>query len=211
MDGPGFELPDNTDPIGDGKFVESDDYVVQEIEGVRKVEKVRVNHANVAKRVDVKRLKKELWAEVESKTASDIHAQVSLSEEQPITDPDNKDSFDIEGLNSKCEQIEDEELDDGKLSFKETVFKMEATEAQEDVSLAFYFICMLHLANEKGLKLENGEHGLNDFVISKDDTIEGPKTVESSRSLRPNLGSSKILSSSPARSDVESDDESDFE
>ena len=54
------------------------------------------------------------------------------------------------------------------VSFKDTIHKLGATEAQEDVSLAFYFICVLHLANEKGLKLENGEHGLNDFVISRD-------------------------------------------
>ena len=210
MDGPGFELPDSADPIDDGNFVESDDYVVQDIEGVRKVEKVRVNHANVAKKVDVKRLKKELWIEVESKTDIESREKAPSSEKNTITDTNTEESLDDEKPDSTCELIENGKMEDGKLSFKETVFKMEATEAQEDVSLAFYFICMLHLANEKGLKLENGEHGLNDFIISKDNS-EGPKEAESSRSLRPKKGSSKRLSHSLVKSNVESDNESDFE
>jgi len=55
-----------------------------------------------------------------------------------------------------------------EISFKNVVDDLGANETQNDVSLAFYFICILHLANEKCLKLENGENGLNDFVISRE-------------------------------------------
>jgi condensin complex subunit 2 len=40
---------------------------------------------------------------------------------------------------------------------------MQSTQTQTDVTLPFYFICVLHLANEKGLALES--MGLEDFVI----------------------------------------------
>ena len=41
---------------------------------------------------------------------------------------------------------------------------MEANQPQGDVTLPFYFICLLHLANEKGLRLESTS--LDDFVIT---------------------------------------------
>ena len=44
---------------------------------------------------------------------------------------------------------------------------MEMAQSQTDVTVSFYFICCLHLANEKGLKLDST--GLEDFMISLDD------------------------------------------
>ena len=149
-DGPGFELNDNDG----GNFVEMDDYVVKDLEDVRKVEKVQVKHATVAKKVDVKRLKKDLWSEVEARTAAP--QLINDSEEAEQTQNDSEMS--MEKNSENCET-----------SFKNVVDDLGANQAQEDVSLAFYFICVLHLANEKCLKLENGEHGLNDFVITRDE------------------------------------------
>lgn len=153
-DSPGFELANNED---DGNFAEKDDFVVQDLEDVRKVDKVRVKHATVAKKVDVKRLKKELWTELETKTA--VTKRIDDSAPESI----NIDSKGSENDSSTSNMIECTET-----SFKSVVDDLKVKESQEDVSLAFYFICVLHLANEKCLKLENGEHGLNDFIISRD-------------------------------------------
>lgn len=38
--------------------------------------------------------------------------------------------------------------------------------------MPFYFICVLHLANEKGLKLE-GRDDLLDFIVASDPVEEG--------------------------------------
>ncbi len=148
-DGPGFELAGNDD----GNFVEMDDYVVKDLEDVRKVDKVRVKHATVAKKVDVKRLKKDLWSEVEVRTRPQLITDVE--EEQ------NGNDSEMSSIKGNSESPE--------ISFKNVVEDLGANETQEDVSLAFYFICVLHLANEKCLKLENGEYGLNDFVITRDE------------------------------------------
>ncbi len=155
VDGFGFDIADH----GGDDDNHTDDYAIQELEGIRKVEKVRVSHATVAKKVDVKRLKKDLWVELEKETTATGTTCDEQGGEMIDDTPNEKvqrESF------SSCEKT---------VSFKETVKKLGATEAQEDVSLPFYFICVLHLANEKGLKLENGEHGLKDFVISKDSSV----------------------------------------
>jgi condensin complex subunit 2 len=45
--------------------------------------------------------------------------------------------------------------------------KCAAGQNQSGVTLPFYFICVLHLANEHGLKLE-GNDELTDFTIAMD-------------------------------------------
>ena len=52
------------------------------------------------------------------------------------------------------------------ISFQDAVREMEEQKTQADVTLPFYFICMLHLANEHGLRLES--QGLEDFTVGKD-------------------------------------------
>ena len=44
--------------------------------------------------------------------------------------------------------------------------------ALADISTSFCFICLLHLANEKGLKIE-GNSTLDELSIIRDVTVEG--------------------------------------
>ena len=181
-DGPGFELNEDD---GDNDFGQDNDFQIKELEGIRKVEKVRVSHATIAKKVDVKRLKNDLWTELEMSTskgpdplvpedvetngAQDCCDEIDVETEAETsmgTCMESRES-DVTNLSHNDEQI---------VSFKDTIEKLGATEAQEDVSLAFYFICVLHLANEKGLKLENGEFGLTDFTISRDGDVAPPSS-----------------------------------
>ena len=130
-DGPGFAFNDD----------DGDDFVVAKLLDIRKIDKIHVGYATVAKKVDVKRLKNDLWTELESK----------IGEKKLGVDatPDGQ----------------DESSPPEKLSFRETVQEMENQgQTQTDVTLPFYFICLLHLANEKGLELES--QGLHDFIIS---------------------------------------------
>lgn len=180
-DGPGFELHANDNNTTNN----NDDYIIKELEGVRKVEKVRVSHATVAKKVDVKRLKKDLWNELEVSTAAKASSagtamaaaadplSIDYEKDNTCLNDEDKNLCSVPATeDSRAIQTCNSDDDNTQLvSFKDTIHKLGATEAQEDVSLAFYFICVLHLANEKGLKLENGEHGLNDFVISRDGEV----------------------------------------
>jgi condensin complex subunit 2 len=140
-DGPGFEFADNGD----------EDFVINELEGVRKVDKIQVGYATVAKTVDVKRLKKDLWSELETNFVT--------------ADKENEPDEDMEEDEESKAPITDVERPKF-LSFRKTVQDMEVGQAQGDVTLPFYFICLLHLANEKGLRLES--NGLEDFLIAQD-------------------------------------------
>ena len=166
-DGPGFQLADDDD----GR----DDFVIEELEGVRKVEKVKIGYATVAKKVDVKRLKKDLWNNLESKTATN-------SDRKDEDDESSPDTTDIEGgsgaktadedmekeINGE-EEGEEQQHQDGLVSFQDTLKELSISQSQNEITLPFYFICILHLANEKGLYLDPSGNGLNDFIISRDD------------------------------------------
>eukprot|EP00986_Skeletonema_menzelii_P009737 scaffold4513_cov133-Skeletonema_menzelii.AAC.2 len=134
------------------------DYNTDNFDEVRKVEKIDINYAQVAKKVDVRRLKKDLWTELEEKTAW------IKPEESPETTIEEKEEEDDD-------MYEDPRPKNGEpqyVSFKETCEKLDNTQGQHGVTVSFYFICCLHLANEKGLKFDsNGS--LEDFMISLDD------------------------------------------
>lgn len=133
---------DDGDDDGGGVFDGGDDDQIYEMDDVRKVERTRVQYAMVAKKVDVKRLKKDLWQNLDENLHHD--AKEDEGEEE--------------------EEAEEPAAPAEPLSFQATVAEMEQSQGQPDVTLPFYFICVLHLANEKGLALES--RGLEDFVIS---------------------------------------------
>jgi condensin complex subunit 2 len=135
------------------------DYNTDNFDEVRKVEKIDINYAQVAKKVDVRRLKKDLWTELEEKTAW------IKPEEFPDKADEEKEEEDDED-----DMYEDPRPKKGEpqyVSFKETCEKLDNTQGQHGVTVSFYFICCLHLANEKGLKFDS--NGLDDFMISLDD------------------------------------------
>jgi condensin complex subunit 2 len=143
-DGPGFQLAN--DEYDDSHLVMTEPW-----EDIRKVPKVHIDFATVAKKVDVKRLKKDLWTELQEKLQ--LQDENNGADTEEGSKEEEKTDADIVGHSPFSE----------RLSFQEVVKEMEAEKAQADVTLPFYFICILHLANEKGLRLES--KGLEDFVI----------------------------------------------
>ncbi|KAL3790838.1 hypothetical protein ACHAWO_007935 [Cyclotella atomus] len=141
----GFEIAYGDD---DGDVDNDMDYRTDHFDEVRKVQKIDINYATVAKKVDVRRLKRDLWAELEEKTA--IVPPEDFSDEAKYQD-----------------DIYENPPATRAVSFKETVETMDQAQSQHDVTVSFYFICCLHLANEKGLKLDST--GLEDFMISMND------------------------------------------
>lgn len=117
----------------------------------RRVEKPDINYAKAAKRVDVRKLKKELWHRVEGQVAPDADAEQdenAAGESERAADGAGKEK-------------------DGGVSFQDLVGELSENQQQEGVTLPFYFICLLHLANEKGLELKGGDaNDLSDFVIN---------------------------------------------
>jgi condensin complex subunit 2 len=63
---------------------------------------------------------------------------------------------------------------DGTLTFTDVVNNLQAVypkQAMDDISTSYCFICLLHLANEKGLVIDNQENFEN-LTIRKDFTAD---------------------------------------
>ncbi|KAF4974962.1 hypothetical protein FZEAL_8194 [Fusarium zealandicum] len=115
----------------------------------RRVRPEYVQYARVAKKVDVRRLKEELWNGMDK----DIL-------EKPADAPAPLDAADAK--------------QDEPLKFTSVMNNLQAVYPKpimDDISTSFCFICLLHLANEKGLVIENTP-GLEELEIRKDWTAE---------------------------------------
>ncbi|KAL9042747.1 MAG: hypothetical protein Q9180_000364 [Flavoplaca navasiana] len=107
-----------------------------------------VQYARVAKKVDVRRLKEEMWRGIGFD--KDLTGQTTPSSEKPAT--------------AECPT----------LKFTSVVNDLQQVypkQAMADISTSYCFICLLHLANEKGLTLGN-EPGLAELSIQRDITAE---------------------------------------
>ena len=155
------KLPKDTNVIGvEGGLEIRVDGMLQ---AARKVEKINIGYSTISKRVNVKNLKTEIWNWVDSecpeKTCNGKNGNENMK-------PNNKSSTIPEGP-TKRKSLEEK---DSSASFQDmisNIAKNNQREAGQEVSVSYYFICLLHLANEKGLKIED-QNNFSDLQISKD-------------------------------------------
>lgn len=107
---------------------------------IRRVRPEFVNYAKKVKRVDVRKLKENIWKglDIVLPKTEEEDDEVELSPSKKPTDPNEAKSFTsvISGLR-----------------------KTYPKEKMEEISTSFCFICLLHLANERGLKIEGEDDG----------------------------------------------------
>jgi len=116
----------------------------------RLVEKIDIGFATTAKRVNVKKLKTDIWSHID---------------ELPVASTTEDGENQSPNAGTEAEAAGGKATD--KLSFQDLVREIATEQKQKDVTLPFYFICLLHLANEKTLKIE-GSPFMDNLVISKD-------------------------------------------
>jgi condensin complex subunit 2 len=116
----------------------------------RRVRPEYVQYAKIAKKVDVRKLKEKLWdvlafsgQQVEDGGGGQQEEEGGLQEERKFTRIMN-------GLQDVYPQ-----------------------KAMADISTSYCFICLLHLANEKGLVIA-GNETLTELSVKRDLTAEGP-------------------------------------
>lgn len=132
-------LGDANTAVGDGDDDEKkEDIGSQFVTGTQKVRPEYVNFSRVAKRVDVKLLKDNLWKSIKEENESAV--------DEPQKDP----------ASGAVVAIAREK------NFKDVVGSigtMYRPDEKKDLSTSFCFICLLHLANEHGLSIEaNDQH-----------------------------------------------------
>ncbi|KAJ2763732.1 hypothetical protein IWQ56_004747, partial [Coemansia nantahalensis] len=115
------------------------------------IKPVHVNYARRAKRVNVKRLKDNIWREI----AAGDRRKSGMGLAEPADIP-----LDDEGAVALV----------GNQRFSEIVGGLKSVythEKLEELSISYCFICLLHLANERNLRIEN-DASLRDLAISQD-------------------------------------------
>jgi len=132
-----------------------------------------VQYARVAKKVDVRRLKEELWKGMGIE-ALDLVSGIlkAVAGCTPLTFLQNLPSQTPGRLPTP--QPEPQKGEDGSLKFTSVMQNLQNVypkQAMNDISTSYCFICLLHLANEKGLVIEKQE-GLMELDIRKDPTAE---------------------------------------
>lgn len=132
-------------------------------QGGRRARPDYVAYARVAKKVDVRRLKTEMWKGMGERLVDAVDfASASqpgaVSSEAP-TEPESESDAPVPPT-PKAESPEQPvgPKDTGRLRFTQIMNSLKAVypaETLRDISTSFGFICLLHLANEQGLVLES--------------------------------------------------------
>lgn len=117
-----------------------------------------VQYAKVAKKVDVRRLKEEMWKGIglEKVWTSKNFTNLRLTFQGDPMDSDQRPP-----------PSDNAEMGDKGLTFTSVMNGLRdnySEQAMADISTSYCFICLLHLANEKNLSLEN-QAGLEDLQI----------------------------------------------
>jgi len=128
-----------------------------------------LTYARKSKRVDIRMLKERLW------TAIGQNGKWSAKKR----DSSNLDNGDDGKNNSTTElsaEVKDKSIEKAVLDAEESKLKLSEVvrttadtydpRSRKDLSTSFYFICLLHLANENNLSLE-GTKDRNDILISR--------------------------------------------
>ena len=118
---------DFNDALGDGADVKQEPLATQLITGGRKVRPEYVTFSRIAKRVDVKLLKDNLWRSIKQESEEKTTEQNAKTEEKTFTE------------------------------VVSSIAKMYGAEERKDLSTSFCFICLLHLANEHSLAIATSD------------------------------------------------------
>lgn len=132
-------------------------------QGGRRARPDYVAYARVAKKVDVRRLKTEMWKGMGDRLVDAVElasaSQPNAVSSEPPSEPDLESEVDAPSTPKPGNpQQPIETKDPGRLRFTQIMNSLKAvypTETLRDISTSFGFICLLHLANEQGLVLES--------------------------------------------------------
>ncbi|KNE62299.1 hypothetical protein AMAG_18843 [Allomyces macrogynus ATCC 38327] len=119
-----------------------------------------LNYAKRAKRVDVKRLKETMWRKIRSRHSL---ARANAARAHPAA------------AAAEVPQQQDDAQTNAALHLKSVVAALAddySADKIKDISVPFCFICLLHLANEKNLRLESAV-AMDDVVVLPGDEV-GP-------------------------------------
>lgn len=131
----------------------------QLIGGGRKGRPEYVNFSRIAKRVDVRLLKDNLWRAIKKESPEEGKTTGKEEEEE-----EDKTKSENENENETKPDLDLETEKEDIKQFSDVISSiggMYASEQKKDLSTSFCFICLLHLANEHGLSITSNDNNDN--------------------------------------------------
>ncbi|ODQ63168.1 barren-domain-containing protein [Nadsonia fulvescens var. elongata DSM 6958] len=138
-----------------------------------------VSYAKVAKKVDIKRLRDNMWKMMPPQWEVVNDEDDEANEQDDDDDWDDNDEGSAERARARERRAQARAMAaagvnlDIECKFTQIVNNLRTVYPEQlmsEISTSFCFICMLHLANEKGLVIENNET-MTDLIIKKDLTV----------------------------------------
>ncbi|KAF9971713.1 hypothetical protein BGZ73_005242 [Actinomortierella ambigua] len=160
---------------GDGN-----DYASQLVSQPKRVKANFLNFSKTVKKVDVKRLKDNIWKEMSAQSLKrQARGDASVQEDRRKAKLSRMDDDENEEQAGEADAHQGQAMDDGEDEYvkKEQKFseimgglhKVYPPHKLKEISVPFCFICLLHLANEKNLSI-SGNENLNELVIKQEET-----------------------------------------
>ncbi|GAA5924910.1 hypothetical protein JCM1841_005365 [Sporobolomyces salmonicolor] len=151
---------DDADPAGDDV---PDDLAAATQGQLRRVRPETVNYAKRAKRVDVKRLKDSIWRELEE-VAVPVKEYPNSLVYEPATPPPELTLSDSDDTPAPPVAVDRKPRPAGEalVPVVSSLRRLYPAEKMSEISTSYMFICLLHLANEKGLRIQTPAAAFDD-------------------------------------------------
>ncbi|KAI5306118.1 hypothetical protein KEM56_002150, partial [Ascosphaera pollenicola] len=158
-------------------------------QGGRRIRPEYVAYAKTAKKVDVRKLKDTMWKGMgeklpESRDYDSAAKDAAIAREEELDRQKENEALNPTASADGGEDKAQDDMDTSSLRFTSVMNDLKSSynePALKDISTSYCFICLLHLANEKGLvlsnKLENrggvegwtdGAGGLDEIFVARD-------------------------------------------
>ena len=142
----------------------------------RRLRPAYVNYARTAKKVDVRRLKENMWKGM----ADTLMTELAFPQPQPEPEKDAEGDTDMLDADSFQQQptpdpsgppTPTEGHEQSEMAFTSMISDLQKVypeQQMQDISTSYCFICLLHLANEKGLVLDGDKEGMMEIRVRWD-------------------------------------------
>jgi condensin complex subunit 2 len=119
-----------------------------------------VNYAKKAKRVDVRKLKENIWRELAIVVKDSDDA--SLDDEEEEKGSDGPSTPKVDDVDMALESVAKRDPTDPRTfdNVLSGLRKLYSKDRMDEISTSFCFICLLHLANEEGLRIKTVPDGI---------------------------------------------------
>ncbi|CDW98628.1 hypothetical protein [Sporisorium scitamineum] len=193
------DSPANVTAGGDAE----DEELTQTLQALNRVKPEYVNYAKKAKRVDVKKLKENIWKELGILASTEDAAALAAKAAAAAGDED--------GDVSMASTLAEAEASGNVKTFESVLSGLQKAYTQdkmEEISTSFCFICLLHLANEEGLAISTGsEDKIEALRAKRGRNSTTPTKGDAAGGLFGRLAAGRVMRSSSEDDDLGEDDE----